>query len=284
MRQGDGKYTNTDVNLYDLGQFLIGAGTSVSQVTIDNFFSKEIIDNLNLITDNNLIIMKSFAKEVWIERYSKKNTPENTPTEIKYSESVENQASIFFWSDVALLCILILLLVLMAAFAFRPAFSRIHTERNKTLELFLKIPKDVIYRLSQGKKGGNSSDDDIDVNSRRSSIDLGPSNNTSDDIIEIENFSQISLKRNQSDGVIMVTPMKENPKETVSYFLFNYLLFYKIFLILFNYFIFILYFYVLFYFYILFLFFLFYCNFLYLIFHFFIFYYLLLFFFNLSFS
>jgi hypothetical protein len=46
-------------------------------------------------------------------------------------------------------------LVGIALLNFRPTFSKLLSERNKTLALFLKIPKPVIYSLSQGKRSAN---------------------------------------------------------------------------------------------------------------------------------
>jgi hypothetical protein len=84
---------------------------------------------------------------------------ENTDTTIKYfSEAVyhykdllANRTNVLFWVEISLLFTALIALVLIGFFLFKPTFHKIHVERNKTLELFLKINKSVVYQMSQGK-------------------------------------------------------------------------------------------------------------------------------------
>ncbi len=122
------------VNLYDLGGLISQVGSIISATPFGFFGSSESMDYFHFLLDNSKIFLSAFSAAVFQEESDLKNT-----------------TMAIFWVEFALTFASSCALVLIGLFLFKPMFSKIQKERNKALELFLIIPKEVVSQLSQGK-------------------------------------------------------------------------------------------------------------------------------------
>ena len=133
----------SEIDIWSLGEYMVSISTIILGSSIEQLKSSAVMDYVHFLIDNNKPIIEGFDFTIDTGRIN-----------------IRHQSVTYFWVEFALLITSIIALGAVALLLFRPSLSKIHTERNKTLELFLKIPKSAIYSLSQGKP---VMDEDVDI-------------------------------------------------------------------------------------------------------------------------